>query len=44
MGTLQQINIRNRTQYFNTDLENFKSNLLTIDKKSHKNIGIYNIE
>ena len=36
MGTLQQINIRNRTQYFNTDI-------LTIDKKSHKNIGIYNI-
>ena len=26
------------------NLENFKSNLLEIDKKSQKNIGIYNIE
>ena len=46
MATLKQINIQNRTYYFYndiTDLENFKSNLLKIDKKSYKNINIYNI-
>ena len=46
MGTVKQINIKNRTYYFYNDiidLENFKSNLLKIDKKSYKNIGIYNI-
>ena len=26
------------------DYENFESNFLKIDKKSYKNIGIYNIE
>ena len=42
---LKQINIKNRTHYFYNDiidLENFKSNLLKIDKKSYKDIGIYN--
>ena len=45
MGTVKQINIKNRTYYFYNDinLKNFKSKLLKIDKKSYKNIGIYNI-
>ena len=46
MGTVKQINIKNRTYYFYNDiinLENFKPNLLKIDQKSYKNIGIYNI-
>ena len=46
MGVIKQINIKNRTCYFYNyiiDLENFKSNLLKIDKKSDKGIGIYNI-
>ena len=43
MGTLKQINIKNRTYHFYNDiidLENFDSSLLKIDKKSYKNIGI----
>ena len=46
MGVKKQINIKNPTYYFYNDiinLENFKSNLLKIDKKSYKDIGIYNI-
>ena len=46
METVKQINIKSRTYYFYNDiidLENFKSNLLKIDKKSYKDIGIYNI-
>ena len=46
METVKQINIKNRTYYFYNDvidLENFKSNLLKIDKESYKDIGIYNI-
>ena len=46
METVKQINIKNRIYYFYNDiinLENFKQNLLKIDKKSYKNIGIYNI-
>ena len=45
METVKQINIKNRTYYFYNDiidLESFKSNLLKIDKKSYKDIGIYN--
>ena len=34
MGELKQINIKNRT---------YQPNLLKIDRKSYKNIGIYNI-
>ena len=44
MGTVKQIDIKNRTYYFYNDiidLENFKWNLLKIDKKSYKDIGIY---
>ena len=46
MGTIKQINIKNRTYYFYNDindLENFDSILLKLDKKSYKDIGIYNI-
>ena len=50
MGKVKQITIKNRTlnrtYYFCDDminLKNFKWNLLKIDKKSYKNIGIYNI-
>ena len=46
MGVIKQINIKTRIYYFYNDiidLENFKSNLLKIDKKSYKDIGIYNI-
>ena len=46
MGTVKQINIKNRIYYFYNDildLETFISNLLKIDKKSYKDIGIYNI-
>ena len=46
MGAVKQINIKNRTYYFYNDiidLENFESNMLKIDKKSYKDIGIYNI-
>ena len=46
MGEVKQINIKNRTYYFYNDiidLKNFDARLLKIDKKSYKNIGIYNI-
>ena len=46
MGVIKQINIKKRAYYFYNniiDLENFKSNLLKIDKISYKDIGIYNI-
>ena len=46
MGTVKQIDIKNRTYYFYNDtiyLERFKSNLLKTDKKLYKDIGIYNI-
>ena len=39
-------NIKNRTYYFYNDiidLGNFDAKLLKIDKKSYKDIGIYNI-
>ena len=46
MDTAKQINIKNRTYYFYNDiidLENFDAGLLKIDKKSYKDINIYNI-
>ena len=46
MGTVKQIDIKNRTYYFYNDIINIKkinSNLLKIDKKSYKNTDIYNI-
>ena len=46
MGVVKQIDIKSRTYYFYNDMINIKefdSNLLKIDKKSYKDIGIYNI-
>ena len=46
MDATKQTNIKNRTYYFYNDiidLENFDAKLLRIDKKSYKDIGIYNI-
>ena len=46
MNKVKQINIKNRTYYFYSDMMNikyFELNLLKIDRKSYKNIGIYNI-
>ena len=45
MGEVKQINIKNRTYYFynNISIKNFYAKLLKIDKKSYKDIGIYNI-
>ena len=46
MGEVNQIIIKNRAYYFYNDminLKNFEPNLLKIDRKSYKNIGIYNI-
>ena len=46
MEEIRQINIKNRTYYFYNDiidLKYFDARLLKIDKKSYKNISIYNI-
>ena len=46
MGKIKQIKIKNWTYYFYNDIINvkhFESNLLRIDRKLYKNIGIYNI-
>ena len=46
MRKAKQINNKNRTYYFYNDMvniKNFDPNLLKIDKKSYKNIGIHNI-
>ena len=46
MGQVKEINIKNQTYYFfddMTDLKNFHSNLIKIDKKSHKDVNIYYI-
>ena len=43
MGQVKEINIKNQTYYFFDDMidtKNFHSNLLKIDKKSHKDIDI----
>ena len=45
MGLVKQIDIKNRAYYFYNGLiiiKKFDSNLLKIDKKSYKDIGIYN--
>ena len=44
MGTTKQMKITNRTYYFYDDMVNIKDfdpNLLKLDKKSFKNIGVY---
>ena len=46
MGEIKQIHIKNQTHYFYNgiiDIKHFDAVLLKIDKKSYKNIGIYNI-
>ena len=46
MGEVKQINIKNRTYYFYNgmiDIKYFDPILLKIDRKSYKNISIYNI-
>ena len=46
MGKVKQIEIKNRTYCFYNDIiniEEFDSNLLKIDKKSHKYVDIYYI-
>ena len=46
MGAVKQIDIKNRTYYFYNDMidiKQFDSDLLKINKKSYKDIGIYNI-
>ena len=46
MGTAKQINIKNRTYYFYSgmiNIKDFESDLLKIDRKSYKDVGIYNI-
>ena len=46
MGAVKQINIKHRTYSFYKDMINIKTFdpiLLKIDRKSHKDIGIYNI-
>ena len=44
MGEVKEINIKNQSYFFFgdiIDIRNFHSNLLKIDKKSHKDIDIY---
>ena len=46
MATVKQIDIKNQTYYFYNDMIDIKksdSNLFKIDKKSYKDIGIYDI-
>ena len=46
MGSIKQINIKNRPYYFFDDvinIENFDSNLLKTDKKSYKSTDIHYI-
>ena len=46
MGEVKQMNIKNRTYYFYNDIidiTNFDVRSLKLDKKSYKDIGIYNI-
>ena len=45
MGLVKQINVKNRTYYFYNDMiniKNFDPILSKIDRKSYKDIGIYN--
>ena len=45
MGLVKQIDIKSQTYYFYNmiNIKKFDSNLLKIDTKSYKDIGIYNI-
>ena len=44
MGKVTDLNIKNKAYYFFNDMiniEGFQSNVLTIDKKPHKDFDIY---
>ena len=46
MGLIKEINIKNQTYYFYNDIidiQTFDSNMLKLDKKTYKNLDIYNI-
>ena len=46
MRSIKEINIKNRTYYFYNDIidiKTFDSNNLKLDKKTYKNLDIYNI-
>ena len=46
MGTIKELNIKNQTYYFYNDIidiETFDSNMLKLNKKTYKNLHIYNI-
>ena len=46
MGSIKEINIKNRTYYFFDDMiriKDFNPDLIKIDKNSFKNIGIHYI-
>ena len=46
MKSTKQINIKDRTYYFYNDIidiKTFDSNMLKVDKKTYKNLAIYNI-
>ena len=46
METIKQINLKNWTYYFYNDIidiKTFDSKMLKLDKKSYKNLDIYNI-
>ena len=46
MGSIKETNIKNRTYYFYNyiiDIKTFDSNNLKLDKKTYKDLDIYNI-
>ena len=45
MGSKKEININNRTYFYNDiiDIKTFDSNMFKIDKKTYKDLDIYNI-
>ena len=46
MKSTKQINIKDRTYYFYNDIidiKTFDSNMSKVDKKTYKNLDIYNI-
>ena len=46
MGSIKEINIKDRTYYFYNDIidiKTFDSKNLKLDKKTHKDLDIYNI-
>ena len=43
MGSRKEINIKERTYYFYNDIIDLDSNNLKVDKKTYKDLDIYNI-